>query len=117
MQRLADRLPSPVSVLRVALAVFVLVWIFGPYSLRSAVPIWRAFPIARGLELHFFVGALGRAAARRPDRGPQAVDRERYGYTDDTDDLLLVREGGEELWVPYSGETDDELKALIAEAR
>jgi hypothetical protein len=106
-----------VSVLRVALAVFVLVWIFGPYSLRSAVPIWLAFLIALGLELHFFVGALGRAPARRPDRGPQAVDRERYGYTDDTDDLLLVREGGEELWVPYSGETDDELKALIAEAR
>jgi hypothetical protein len=106
-----------VSVLRVALAVFVLVWIFGPYSLRSAVPIWLAFLIALGLELHFFVGALGRAPARRPDRGPQAVDRERYGYTDDTDDLLLVREGREELWVPYSGETDDELKALIAEAR
>jgi hypothetical protein len=106
-----------VSVLRVALAVFVLVWIFGPYALRSAVPIWLAFLIALGLELHFFVGALGRAPARRPDRGPQAVDRERYGYTDDTDDLLLVREGGEELWVPYSGETDDELKALIAEAR
>jgi hypothetical protein len=106
-----------VSVLRVALAVFVLVWIFGPYSLRSAVPIWLAFLIALGLELHFFVGALGRAPARRPDRGPQAVDRARYGYTDDTDDLLLVREGGEELWVPYSGETDDELKALIAEAR
>jgi hypothetical protein len=75
MQRLADRLPSPVSVLRVALAVFVLVWIFGPYALRSAVPIWLAFLIALGLELHFFVGAsaglrrVARTAGRRPSIG------------------------------------------------
>lgn len=117
MEETADRLPSPLSLLRVALAVFVLAWIFGPYALRSTVPIWLPFLIALGLELHFFVGALRPARVRRPDRGPQAVDRERYGYADDTDDLLLVREGGEELWIPYSGETDEEVKALIAEAR
>lgn len=110
-------MPSPLSVLRVGLAVFVLAWIFGPYALRSTVPIWLPFLIALGLELQFFLGAVRPARAGRPDRRPQAVDRERYGYADDTDDLLLVREGGEELWIPYSGETDEELKALIAEAR
>jgi hypothetical protein len=104
--------------LRVGLAVFVLAWLFGPYAFRSAVPVWLAFLVALGLELHFFLGALrSRPAARRADRGPQAVDRERYGYADGTNELLLVRDGDADLWVPYSGETGDELEALIAEAR
>jgi hypothetical protein len=102
---------------RIGLGVFVLAWLFGPYSLRSTVPIWVPFLIALGLELNFFVGGLRPARARRQDRGPQAIDRERYGYPDDAEELLLVREGGEELWIPYSGETEEEVEALIAEAR
>jgi hypothetical protein len=117
VQKWADRLPSPLTLVRVGLAVFVLFWIFGPYSLRSAVPIWLPFLIALGLELHFFVGALRPAAAPRPDRGPQTADRERYGYGSNSEELVLVREGGKELWIPYSGETDEELSALIEEAR
>jgi hypothetical protein len=112
-----DWLPSPVTLLRVGLAVFVLVWIFGPYELQAAVPIWLPFLIALGLELHFFIGALRAAPATRPDRGPQASDREQYGYGNDAEELLLVREGDEELWIAYSGETDEELNALIDEAR
>jgi hypothetical protein len=81
------------------------------------VPIWLPFLIALGLELHFFAGSGRPARARRQERGPQAVDRDRYGYADDHGELLLVREHGEELWIPYSGETGDELEALIAEAR
>ena len=111
-----DGLPSPLTLLRVGLVVFVLVWLFGPYALRSAVPIWLPFLIALGLELHFFIGGLRPPPARRADRGPQADDIERYGYVDDAE-LLLVREGDEEHWIPYSGETDEELSALIAEAR
>jgi hypothetical protein len=117
VEKRGDRFPSGLSVVRVALAVFVLAWLFGPYTLRSTVPIWLAFLIALGLELHFFVGALRPARASRPERGPQPVDRERYGYADEPDDLLLVRERGEELWIPYSGETDDDVEALIAGAR
>ena len=105
------------TALRIALVVFVLAWIFGPYELRTAVPIWIVFAIALGLELQFLAGALREAPAPRPDRNPQAVDRERYGYVDETDDLLLVREGDEELWIPYAGESPDEAEALIAEAR
>jgi hypothetical protein len=112
-----QRRPNPLSVLRVALVAFVLIWLFGPYALRSAVPIWLPFLIALGLELQFFVGGFRAAPARRPDRGPQAVDRERYGYADDTEELLLVRDGDEELWLPYRGETSDELEELIAGAR
>jgi hypothetical protein len=117
MWKTADWLPSPPTLLRVGLVVFVLAWLFGPYELRSAVPIWLPFLIALGLELHFFIGGLRPAPAPRPDRAPQAEDRERYGYGDDAEELLLVREGDEELWIPYSGETDEELSDLIAEAR
>ena len=66
-----------------ALAVFVLAWILGPYELRSAVPVWLAFVIALALELNFFVGGLARDPGPAPDRGPQEIDRERYGYTYD----------------------------------
>jgi hypothetical protein len=110
-------MPSPLSVLRVALAVFVLAWLFGPYALRSAVPVWIAFLVALGLELQFFLGALRPPARRRGDRGPQPVDRELYGYSEDADELLLVRDGAEDLWVSYSGEQGEELDALIDAAR
>ena len=102
---------------RIALGVFVLAWLFGPYQLRSTVPIWLPFLIALGLELHYFSGAFRAPPERRSDRGPQAIDRERYGYAAESDELLLVREGGEELWVPYSGESGEDLDALIEEAR
>lgn len=117
MQKLLDRLPSAPTLVRVGLVVFVLAWLFGPYALRSAVPIWLPFLVALGLEVNFFVGALQPAPARRPDRGPQDADRERYGYGEETEELLLVRDGDKELWIPYSGETDEELDAVIAEAR
>jgi hypothetical protein len=66
--------------LRVALAVFVVAWILGVHDLRSTIPVWVAFVIALGLEVNFFLGALTRPPSPRPDRGPQPVDRERYGY-------------------------------------
>jgi hypothetical protein len=111
------RLPSPPTAVRVGLVVFVLAWLFGPYEFQSAVPIWLPFLVALGLEVQFFVGALGPAPVGRRDRGPQAADRERYGYGEEPEELLLVRDGDEELWIPYSGETDEELNALITEAR
>jgi hypothetical protein len=80
MHRLADRLPFLPALVRAALVAFVLAWIFGPYALRSAVPVWIAFLVALGLEVNFLLGALGRPPPPRPDRGPQPVDRELYGY-------------------------------------
>jgi len=96
------------------MAVFVLAWLFGPSTLRSAVPIWFAFLIALGLELSLLLGRRPRAA---PDRSPQLIDRDRFGYAEEADDLLLVRRGDEEFWIPYSGENDEDVDALIAEAR
>jgi hypothetical protein len=117
MWKTPDWLPGPPTLLRVGLVVFVLAWLFGPYELRSAVPIWLPFLIALGLEIQFFIGGLRPAPVRRADRGPQDEDRQRYGYGDDAEELLLVREGDQELWIPYSGETEEELSDLIAEAR
>lgn len=102
--------------LRALLVVFVLAWILGPYELRSAVPIWLPFLIALGLEVQFLVAALRPGPARLPDRRPQTVDRERFGYADEAEELLVVDVDGEEVWIPYAGETDEELDALIADA-
>jgi hypothetical protein len=99
--------------MRIALVVFVLAWIFGPYSLRSTVPIGLVFLIALGLELNFLVSALRSPPSPRPDRTPQDVDRARYGDRAAPDDLVLVRRGDEEIWVPYSGASAEELEALL----
>ncbi len=79
-------LSSAATAARIALAVFVLAWIFGPDELRSAVPILIVFLIALGLELSFLVGAFRPGRSRRPDRRPQEIDRERYGYEWEEDD-------------------------------
>ena len=100
MHRLVDRLPLLPTALRAALALFVVAWIFGPYELRSAVPVWIAFLVALGLEVNFLLGALGKAPAPRPDRGPQPIDRERYGYPEWPDDEEPEREEDAGIWVP-----------------
>ena len=117
MDAVAERLPISTTALRVLLVAFVFTWIFGPDELRAAIPIWLPFLVALGLEVAFLVSAFRPETRGRPDRAPQPLDRERYGYTGDTDELLLVHDGEEELWIPYSGETEEELEALIEEAR
>jgi hypothetical protein len=117
VDELTERLPFSPAAIRVGLVAFVLAWILGPAELRAAVPIWIVFVVALGLELNFLVGAIRGTRAHKPERGPQAVDRKQLGYEGDADELLLVEHEGEELWIPYSGETDDELDDLIAEAR
>jgi hypothetical protein len=72
---------------RVALVAFVLAWILGPSELRDGVPILVVFLVALGLEVSFVATALRHRPARAPDRSPQQVDRERYGFpTDDDED-------------------------------
>jgi hypothetical protein len=67
-------------IVRLALVAFVLAWILGPDGLREAVPLLLVFAIALGLEVQFFVGALRGGAGRVPDRSPQQIDRDRYGF-------------------------------------
>jgi len=116
VDELAERLPVSLTAIRIALVCFVLAWILGPDELRSALPIWLPFFVTLGLEVAFLVSAFRPDTRPRPDRTPQPLDRELYGY-EESDDLLLVHDGDDELWIPYSGETDEELDALIDEAR
>ena len=107
-----DRLRNAAPLVRLGLAAFVLAWLFDLLGLRSTVPVWLPFLLALGLELQFFLGARRAEARRIPDRRPQEVDVE-----EDFDELVLVRRDGEEWWVPYAGESDEEIDELIAEAR
>ncbi|HET6695017.1 MAG TPA: hypothetical protein VFG85_00805 [Gaiellaceae bacterium] len=98
MHRVLDRLPMLPFTLRAALALFVVAWIFGVHDLRSTIPVWVAFVIALGLEINFFLGALTRPPAPRPDRGPQPIDRERYGYLAWPEDEGDEEYEDDELW-------------------
>jgi hypothetical protein len=71
---------------RVALVVFVVAWILGPRELRDAVPILVVFLVALGLETYFVVTAVRGTPARTPDRGPQPVDRDRFGFDEHADE-------------------------------
>lgn len=82
----SDRTTYARPALYVALVVFVLAWILGPSFLRDAFPIWLPFLVALGLELTFLVGAFRAGPTRAPDRRPQEVDRERFGFPDPEDD-------------------------------
>ena len=92
---------------RVALVAFVLAWIFVE-QLRSTVPIWVVFVIALGLELQFLFSALRASPARLPDRQPQEVDRDRYGFEREPDEIVVVQEGGTDVWLALSEEPDEE---------
>jgi hypothetical protein len=113
----ADRVAFPAWALRLTLVGFVLAWIFGPIELRQGVPIWIPFAIALGLELQFLWSASRAPGHRLLDRRPQPDDRERFGYDDDQSELLLVDDEDRELWIPYRGESGEELDELIADAR
>jgi hypothetical protein len=101
--------------LRIGFAAFVLLWLLGPDWLQETIPIWIVFLVALGLEVNFFFGAR-RAEAARPDRLPQDIDRDRWGYAERRE-LVLVHRDGEELWIPYAGEEGEDLERLIEEAR
>jgi hypothetical protein len=92
---------SPWVWVRVALVAFVLLWILGPSELRDTVPILVVFLLALGLEVNFLVGALRNVPSPAPDRGPQPIDRDRYGFDlDDLDDLEDGEEDDELYWAP-----------------
>lgn len=102
--------------IRVALVVFVLAWILGPEVLRDTVPIWAVFAVAVGLELQFLWGAWRSDRRRVPDRLPQQADRERLGYGDDVDELVIVDEEGEDVWMAVSEAGEDETPPALEPA-
>lgn len=65
------------------------------------MPVWLPFVIALGLELQFFLAARrARPGPTRPDRGPQEIDRELYGYPDEPEDDADLTEEDEPGWAP-----------------
>ena len=66
------------------------------------------FLVALGLELHFLVSALRGGARRTPDRRPQEVDRQRYGFEREPDELVVVDDEDAEVWLAVSEETAEE---------
>lgn len=85
-RRSVDGGGNPWLWLRVGLVAFVLAWILGPSELRDTVPILVVFVVALGLELHFLISALRGGPGRVPDRSPQDIDRDRYGFPPDEDE-------------------------------
>ncbi len=96
---------------RIALVVFVAAWILGPDELRDTVPIVVVFAVALGLEIWFVAAALRGGPAPAPDRGPQQVDRDRYGFEeDDLDEDAEAPDGDEEEWVYEAAPTPSPLR-------
>jgi hypothetical protein len=111
---------SPSLVVRVALVVLVLAWILGPDELRKTVPLLLVFALALGLEVQFLVNALRGGSRRVPDRSPQEIDRDRYGFDREPDELVVVEEGDFETWLALSEEgedTDSEEESVVQERR
>ena len=91
---------------RLGLAAFVLVWLFGPSTLRAVVPIWVPFLVALGLELQFFLMAWrAEPGTTAPDRRPQEIDRELYGYPPEPDE---PEEDDDEAHDVFDGVEDEE---------
>jgi hypothetical protein len=111
---------SPSVVVRIALVVLVLAWVLGPDELRKTVPLLLVFAVALGLEVQFLVNALRRGYRRVPDRSPQEIDRNRYGFDREPDEIVIVEEGDSETWLAFSEEAeaaDSEREFLAPERR
>lgn len=92
-----ERGGNPWLWVRIGLIAFVLLWILGPRELRDTVPIVVVFLVALGLEVWFVAAALRGGPAPAPDRRPQEIDRERFGFEDDAfEDGLDENEPGVE---------------------
>ena len=101
--------PNPWLWVRIGLIAFVLAWILGPSELRDTVPIALVFLVALGLEVAFVVGAFRGGATRTPDRRPQEIDRERYGFPEpDEDEAGDEDEQVEQDDEPWEEEDEDE---------
>jgi hypothetical protein len=55
------------------------------------------------------VSALRGGTAYRPDRRPQEIDRERFGFERDPEDIVVVEDGDDQVWLAVMDEPEDDL--------
>ena len=97
--------------------VLILAWFFSP-RLQSWIPLWLPFLSFVALEAHFLLAGLrgrGSTPAAR-GRSPQEVDVAELGG-EEWLEPVLVRIDGEDVWLPATGKSDEELAELIVESR
>ena len=107
--------------LRLAAVALIVAWFFSP-RLQGFIPAWFPFVVLAALELQFLVlglrerGAQRDAEPRTRGRTPQAVDVAELGG-DEWLEPILVRIDGQDVWLPATGKTDEEVEELVAESR
>jgi len=103
--------------LRIAAAALIVAWFFLP-RLQSWIPLWIPFLGFVALELHFLVAGLRdrEPVPRARGRSPQEVDVAEFGG-DEWLEPVLVRIDGQDVWLPATGKTEEELEELIERSR
>ena len=95
--------------LRLLLIVALVLWLFSPYWIRAAVPLWLPFLVALALEAQFvFSNYRSSRPFFAPDtRAPGQDDRERFG-SGDLQEWAIVEEGETRVWVDLADEPEPE---------
>ena len=109
--------PRLVRRLRLVAVVLIVAWFFSP-RLQGWIPLWFPFLAFAALELHFLVAGWRERGVTASTRGrsPQAVDVAQFGG-EEWLEPVLVRIEGQDVWLPATGKTDEELEELIEESR
>lgn len=94
---------------RLALVAAIVVWLFSPTWIHSAIPLWLPFVVAVVLEAQFVISNY---RSTRPfftpaGRAPDAGDQERYG-SGDLQDWAIVEHEGERVWVDLAEQPEDD---------
>lgn len=94
--------------LRLALVAALVVWLFAPTWIHSAIPLWLPFLVALALEAQFVVSNY---RSSRPfftpgGRAPDASDRERYG-SGEVEDWAIVEDEGSRVWVDLAAPIEE----------
>ncbi|MGI9112554.1 MAG: hypothetical protein ACR2GT_10255 [Gaiellaceae bacterium] len=108
--------------LRIAAVALILAWFFSP-RLQSWIPLWLPFLGFAALEAHFLVAGLRERGAGPGSRGsnargrsPQAADVAELGG-EEWLEPVVVRIEGQDVWLPATGKSAEEVAELIDESR
>ena len=109
--------------LRLVAVASILAWFFSS-RLQGWIPLWLPFLGFAALEVHFLVAGLRERglrehvlpASRSRGRSPQEIDVAEFGG-EEWLEPVLARIDGQDVWLPATGKSDEELEELIEESR